>query len=614
MLVGLETLEDETEHLSRFQRFENLYFSKSKLWTYIGFAIILLGLVLMTTRDLNELTLINLLLTGVGPNSLSGLLGSTSTTSYQQSITTETIINHSTEQVLLLAMSLFKLAIGGFIFFIVQNLTAARKRIMREAEASGVSLGPPPKTPLFAKLFPIMLVLGTDIQFINVGVFMTIWDLNALNILHMQFAGAATGASFQSAVLIEKLIGSLVVPMEMAGATLMLTAIPLGLAAIVLNLRMQGKMFPTLISKMLVQKPCSPPATMALGGSGSHAVAIAHEATPAGMAPRRTVRFTLLGFVFGLSGLILFAPIRALNIVSIVSASFSQTVNTAELATAMLYDGIYAITVEQFLFVGLGIVVLAINLFLLQIVKALRSQRQLFGDTLHSVTGAEISPVESPPWTIRAALVFASIGFGLFLLNFVFALIADNARLASDPFTDGAFSILVRNVKLSAFGFSLIGVGFSLITIMTNLQLTARTLPNFFAKLSNTLQTGKHSTEKIELPEGMSLAPWKLFYPILAGGIILILVTFPLALIEVQSFLTWKTLALSGDTASASYASALLTDRLLEHSLMPIKLFGLGVMLFGIGRTFSVILGYVKARRALLGEGVESLLALAKRT
>lgn len=605
-------MQDVEEHLTAFQRFENAYFSKGKLWMYIGLAIILFGLVLMTTRDVNELTLINLLLTGVGPNPLSGLLGSTPATSYQQTITSETLINHSTEQILLLAMSLFKLAIGGFIFLIVQNLTATRKRIMREAESSGISLGPAPKTPLFSKIFPIMLVLGTDIQFINVGIFMTIWDLNALNILKMQFAGTATGAAFQSAVFIEKFIGSLVVPMEMAGATLMLTGIPLGLAAIVLNLRMQGKMFPTLMSKMLQQKMPSPTAIMAGGSIGSPLAAVAHEAMPTGIAPRRTVIFTIIGFLFGISGLILFAPIRALNIASIVSQSFSQTVNTAALQAAMLYDGIYGLTVEQFLFVGLGIVVFAINLFLLQIIKALREQRQLFGETLQSVTGAEISPVETPPWTVRSAFIFAATGFGFFLLNFIFGLIADNARLASSSLTDGTFSILVRNVKMTAFGFSLIGVGLSLITIMTNLQLTARTLPNFFTKISNYLQTGKRSTEKIKLPSAMSLAPWKLFYPILAGGIILILVTFPLALIEVQSFLTWKTLALSGDTSSSAYASALLTDRLFEHSLMPIKLFGLGIMLFGIGRTFSVILGYVKARRALLGEGIESLMALAK--
>ncbi|MBI2127260.1 MAG: hypothetical protein HYU02_08140, partial [Thaumarchaeota archaeon] len=158
----------------------------------------------------------------------------------------------------------------------------------------------------------------------------------------------------------------------------------------------------------------------------------------------------------------------------------------------------------------------------------------------------------------------------------------------------------MRNVKLSAFGFLLIGVGLSLVTIMINLQLTARTLPNFFSKLLQFVQTGRRDAGKIELPEAMSLAPWKLFYVILAGAIITVLVTFPFSLIEVQSFLNWNTLLLAGNTTSATYASSLLIDRLLEHSLLPIKLFGMGLMLFGVGRTFGVIIGFVKARRQII--------------
>ncbi len=578
---------------------------------YTGLSIIIFGLVLMTIRDINELNLFNLLVLGVAtPNSLSGLLGSTSE-SARQVITTETIIQHSIEQILLLAMSLFKLAIGGFIFIIVQNLVATRKYVMSRAEASGVPAGPAPKTPVFAKIFPLLLILGTDIQFFNVGVLMTIWDLNALNILGMQFAGTTTGAAFQSAVFIEKLIGSLVVPVEMAGATLMLTGIPLGLATIVTNLRMQGKMLPMILSNIISRKiPLQP--IMAAGTTGQGKPSVEMKETAAGIAPRGVVMFTMLGLLLGISGLIIFAPVRAANIATIVSESFSQTMTSASLDSLKLLDSIMAITVEQLLFVGLGVVVLAINLFLLQIIKSLRAQRKSFGDTLQSTTGTQLTPLENPLWMTRAALVFASIGFGLMILNFIFALLADGARIAGDQLSNGTFTILTRTVKLSAFGFLLTGVGLSLVSIMVNLQLTAQTLPTFFSKLMQFVQTGQRDAEKIEVPNPMSLAPWKLFYVILAGAVITILVTVPISLVEIQSFLTWKTLELGGDTASAAYTSALLLDRLIDDTQLPLKLFGMGLMLFGIGRTFSVIVGFVKARRQIISEGFDSLLSLTQ--
>ncbi len=578
---------------------------------YTGLSIIIFGLVLMTIRDINGLNLFNLLVLGVAaPNSLSGLLGSTSE-SARQVITTETIIQHSIEQILLLAMSFFKLAIGGFIFLIVQNLVATRKYVTTRAQASGVPVGPAPKTPTFAKIFPILLILGTDIQFFNVGVLMTLWDLNALNILGLQFAGTTSGAAFQSAVLIEKLIGSLVVPVEMAGATLMLTGIPLGLATIVTNLRMQGKILPMMLSDIISRKiPLQP--IMAVGTTAQGKPSVEMKGTTAGIAPRGAVMLTILGLLLGISGLIIFAPVRAANIATIVSESFSQTMTSASLDSLKLLDGIMAITVEQLLFVGLGVVVLAINLLLLKIIKSLRAQRKFFGDTLRSTTGTQFTPLEHPLWMTRPALVFASIGFGLMILNFIFALLADGARIAGDQLSNGTFTILTRTVKLSAFGFLLTGVGLSLVNIMVNLQLTARTLPTFFSKLMQFVQTGQRDTEKIELPNPMSLAPWKPFYVILAGAVITILVTVPISLIEIQSFLAWKTLQLGGDTSSAAYTSALLLDRLIDDTQLPVKLFGMGLMLFGIGRTFSVIVGFVKARRQIISEGFDSLLTLTR--
>ncbi|MBI2127261.1 MAG: hypothetical protein HYU02_08145 [Thaumarchaeota archaeon] len=387
------------EHLSKFQRFEQSYFSKSKVWLWTGLSIILFGLVLMTIRDLNELNFINLLLLGVNPNPLSGLFGSSIVESFRQTITTETIIQHSIEQILLLAMSILKLAIGGFIFLIVQNLVATRKYVITKAQAGGVPIEEEPKTPFFAKIFPLLLILGTDIQFFNVGILMTIWDLNALNILGMQFAGTATGADFQSAVFIEQLIGSLVVPVEMAGAAMMLAGIPLGLATIVVNLRMQGKMLPMVLSD-IISRRTSPQEIRELGTRVAGTPKIDPSNNAEGIAPQKIVILTMLGFLFGISGLVVFSPIRVANVVAIVNESFYPMASTG-LNSLKLFDSIMAITVEQFLFVGLGVVVFAINIFLLQIIKALRAQRKFFEETLESTIGTQLTPLENPLWTTR---------------------------------------------------------------------------------------------------------------------------------------------------------------------------------------------------------------------
>jgi hypothetical protein len=115
--------------------------------------------------------------------------GVSSGETYQRAVTTETLIQHSTEQTLLLAMSFFKLGIGGYIYLIVKNLEAtsrhAKSRLGPDAEK--------PRKPFFRSLFPKLLIAGTDVQFINVGVLMVIWDINALNLLNLQFTGQTSG-------------------------------------------------------------------------------------------------------------------------------------------------------------------------------------------------------------------------------------------------------------------------------------------------------------------------------------------------------------------------------------------------------------------------------------
>ncbi len=171
-------------------------------------------------------------------------------------------------------------------------------------------------------------------------------------------------------------------------------------------------------------------------------------------------------------------------------------------------------------------------------------------------------------------------------------------------------------MKLLGFGTLLFAVGFSLITIMINLRLTAMTLPTMFGKLLQFVSGGRSmetAGEKIQLPSPLSVAQWRLFFPIVIGFIITVLPTLPLSFIESAAFAAFKTLEFAGHTNLPQYGASLLTERLLEHSLLPMKTLGLGIAFIGIGRTFAFILEiYVKARRTIIREGVESLVSVVE--
>jgi hypothetical protein len=47
-----------------------------------------------------------------------------------------------------------------------------------------------------------------------------------------------------------------------------------------------------------------------------------------------------------------------------------------------------------------------------------------------------------------------------------------------------------------------------------------------------------------------------------------------------------------------------------DHTLLPLKLTGLGIMLLGVGRTFGVIVGFVKARTTIIKEFIDSIVAI----
>jgi len=592
-----QTSGSEDERLSRFERFEEWYFSKSKVWMTIAVIVLAVVLSLTAFRDFNEVTLTGLIVTGV-----------TSGATYQGAITTETLIQHSTEQSLLLAMSFFKLAIGGYIYTIVRNLEKtsghARSRLAPDVK--------PPRKPFFRNLFPSLLVLGTDIQFVNVGIIMVLWDLNALNLLHLQFIGQTTGTAYQQASTVERLIGTLVNPVEMLGASFMLAGIPLGLASIVYNLRTQLRMLPTLIGSYIVNN-LKIPLPNYPARTDSRAIS---EFDVRGIVPKKTLVVTIAGLLVGMSGLLVVSPARTLSLFNIVSLG-------------EVFERLAAVTDEQWLFVGLALLVFSINLWLLHIVKALEDTREAFSKILTSTTGTQITPVERRLWPFRAALPFAIVGFLAFMANFALGLFADSAILTQASLGPASHSLIFQqavinqgvalifaaDLKFFAFGFLLTGVGLYLVTIIINLRQTAATLLNVFPRITSYFSSGGRnpdSPDSITLSPSMTFAPWRAFAVIALGALVGIAAFFPLSFFEALSFIQYQTLAFAGLASSPAYSSALVSARMFDHTLLPLKLTGLGIMLLGVGRTFGVIVGFVKARTVVIREFIDSIVAIGE--
>ena len=62
----------------------------------------------------------------------------------------------------------------------------------------------------------------------------------------------------------------------------------------------------------------------------------------------------------------------------------------------------------------------------------------------------------------------------------------------------------------------------------------------------------------------------------------------------------------SGAT-SGLFESTFLATNLFGASLVPWMLFGMGIILFSVGRFFTTIVGFVEARRMVIVEGAEAI-------
>lgn len=570
--------------------------SRYALYSGVGLAIVVVGLLLGALRDLNQLALVD--------PSASG---------FQAALIRERLFEHTIEQWLLLGLAFLKLGIGSAIATIVLHLTATGQRAVQsfltskevgEDALAGATLSP----PRFTRAFVPLLFLGL---LAVAGAFgLTVWwDVNAVHLLRLESAGAQQTAAYQTALLVERVLDHLIKPGKFVGTALLILGIALGLATIIVNLIFQARMLPRFIGRLF---------------------GIRSDGDVRPQVPARLVALAIAGALVAISGTVPLAILRSRSAAIAVTEEVAGRVSSAVYQAALTWERVLEHLIDPWIFVGLAAVLLAINFLLLTIIRWLRVQRSGVGELVGAASGVAIPPVEHPLWTTRLSPWFAGAGF-LIVLFFLAPLslwrAVNELRLLGEQFggraegllfqqalrTELVLEELIKPGKFIGLAALLVGVGLSLVTIVINLRLTALLLPAAFGRLFAAAR-GERAEPLAdgETPGPLSLAPWRLFAPLLAGAVIVASAMVPLALLRVSGTLRYLVEEFAGRVGSAAFQSTLLTERLLEHSILPWKLFGMGLIFFAIGRFFSTIIGFVRARRQIIGEGVSGLVALAE--
>jgi hypothetical protein len=161
-----------------------------------------------------------------------------------------------------------------------------------------------------------------------------------------------------------------------------------------------------------------------------------------------------------------------------------------------------------------------------------------------------------------------------------------------------------------------VAIGLALVTIVINLRATALALPTAYAKLIGIATGASPDDDDDEEEESgrfdlMELAPWNLFRPLALGVLIVVSGALPVVIFHAWSINRmlgeqFAGLGVAGATSDL-YESSFLATNLFGASLSPWMLFGMGIILFSVGRFFSTIVGFVEARRMVMIEGNQAI-------
>ncbi|MCZ6648575.1 MAG: hypothetical protein O7B30_04970 [Thaumarchaeota archaeon] len=560
----------------------------------IGFVIFLLSFLVGVARTANQATLSQL-----------EFAGDLSSSAYISALTVENVLLRYLEIVPLFGLGVLKLGIGFAIATIVVSLRATGEsaaRSLRKAGQNDLDIA----QPFFSRFFPKMLLLGILTEAVAVIV-MVGWIFTGLRLVDLRVAGDTASDVFRQVALLNSTFEAFAEPIEGVGVALLIGGIAFGLMAIVGNLGMQASEIPRRL--------------VTLGGKEVSALSQQRIAVP-----RKLLGTTILGILITASALPI-AVFRVFNEFRLDALSGEQS--SLIFRGALVTERIIAFTWETWMFVGIALMLFSIGFLLLSVVSRLRAQRSNLDEAVNQISGSEIEPIEAHlaitkivPLFLVSGLLWMILFFGLFTIlrdisgvNVIFEQFAgrtDSILFQQSTISQATYGQLIRPGKVIGLGLIFTGIGLSLLTIVINLKLTAMTLPGAFARIVKGIKG-----EAVEDAVGkspinpMSLVTRGLFYGMILGFAIILIGTFPLALLRIANTQTFLTELLAGRTDSIAFQVSKQTQLMLEHFIGPFVGLGNAIIFFFIGRFFGVIVGFVQARRQIISEGVESAVIYA---
>ena len=529
--------------------------------------------------------------------------------------TAEQAIGHTLTVWFFLGLSFIKLGIGFAIATIVRNLRMTGRLSLSAYASAGLTEAQAAsdqwQEPWFGRLFTKFLFAGI----VALGFFFLLtlwWDANLVLLKDAEFDGRTTGFAYNAYLMIEQVLGALIGGGKFLGEALLIFGILTGLATIIWHLSRQSRNLPELARRAL--DPNNPNRGAQLAG-------------PA--IPSALINLGILGFVT----LAMAAPLALIRS-GFIGWSLGRQFEGGVSQTALRLDGILGRTIDPLTNFGLGILFFTIALLLLTIIRWLREQRQGYGSLVAEFSGGATSTpsIEPALWPTRLVTPFAIVG--IFIIGFFFFTMTGvrdinfNSLLtlqfsgdtASTMFQsalrlDRVLGPVIGAVRFIGIASLFVAIGLALVTIVINLRATALLLPPAFTKLIGVARGETASDEEEEeipiFDDPMALAPWNLFWPLLVGVAIVVSGTFPVAILHGWSIhrmlgeqFAWA--AIPGAT-SGLYESSFLAANLFGASQAPWMLFGMGIILFSVGRFFSVIVGFVEARRMVMVDGNEAI-------
>ena len=565
----------------------------------IGLIIVATGvLLLMSSRDA---------LIAVWANKFFD--GETDRGLFQASQIADLALGHTLSLWSFLGLSFLMLGIGFAIATIVQNLRATGRSILDAYASAGLPEADALRTtePWFGRAFTRFLFAGILLM----GTFFLLmlwWDGNLVLLKDAEFDGRTSGFAYNSYLMIERVLGALIGAGKFLSLGLLIFGILTGLVTIIWHLSFQARLLPALSRRALV------------GGDANDGAE-----PPGSFIPCTLIKLGIAGF-----SIIALAMLLAFIQAGFIGWDLGRQFEGSISETAIRVEGTLGRSIAPLILMGMGMLFFTIAFLLLNIIRWLREQRQSFGDLVAEVSDGAISRpvVEESLWPARMVTPIAILG--IFVVGYFFFTMTGvhdlnfntMLTLQFDGETGGSLfqnamrldrilGPIIGATRFVGIAFLMVAIGLALVAIVVNLRATVLLLPIGFSNLAAVSRNQKPESDDLSVYEPMSLAPWELFRPLLVGATVVISATLPVAIllgVSIHRMLAEQFAGLGNPGAgSDSFESWFMAANLLGASLQPWMLFGMGLILFSIGRFFTTIVGFVQARRMVIAEGTETI-------